>query len=392
MMYLKDEGIAFIEENYRERIIPDINRAFDWEKSGFPPDFLTILTKWGILTSSGDLNDSFLKDLLAQPIEKLADKWTWVGMYLDMGRMVCCYERERKKWKATCAKMGYAKRTYYGEKRRKYLEFHHIDVLMKEYPPGTVILEQACKSDREMHALLKTYKDLFLSWNSCLERFIRYEMIDVELKVQIKRGFQLEVCPYCNRQYITSYQVSKKQHVTADLDHFYPQSLFPLLALSLYNLVPVCLVCNRLIKKDSFGNIWNPYRNGFSDLVHFEVDNPRNVDALVGNNDEFTLRLKNDAPEDSSDFEVTENTIQFFGLEEIYQSHKQFVRELLHKKHAYNETYLRKLQDIFRKAGVGRTDANLILYGFEMEKDKIGERILGKLTFDIVGDAQSQHP
>ena len=136
-----------------------------------------------------------------------------------------------------------------------------------------------------------------------------------------------------------------------------------------------------MVKKDSFGNIWNPYRAGFSDLVHFEVDDPQNVQALVGNNDEFTLKLKNDAPEGSSEFEVAESTIRFFGLEEIYQSHKQFVRELLHKKHAYNEAYLRQLQDIFQKAGVGMADANLILYGFEMDKDRIGERILGKRLY-----------
>ena len=37
-------------------------------------------------------------------------------------------------------------------------------------------------------------------------------------------------------------------------------------------------------------------------------------------------------------------------------------------------------------------DANLILYGFEMDKDRIGERILGKLTYDIVGDSRRQHP
>lgn len=387
MMYLKDEGIALIEESYKKRISPYIKGEFDREKSGFPADFLATLSKWDILTSSGTLNDSFLEDLLSWPIEKLADKWTWAGMYLDMGRMVCCYEREREKWKATCAKMGYTRRTYYVEKRREYLEYHHFDALLKEYPRGTVRPEQACKSDREMYILLKAYKDLFMEWNDCLKRIIRYEMIDAELKIQIKQAFRLEVCPYCNRQYITSYQTSEKQYVTADLDHFYPQSLFALLALSLYNLVPVCLVCNRLIKKDSFGNIWNPYRAGFSDLVHFEVDNPQNVDALVGNNDEFTLKLKNDAQESSSDFEVTENTIHFFELEEIYQSHKQFVRELLHKKHAYNETYLRELQNIFRKAGIGRADANLILYGSEMDKNKIGERILGKLTFDIVGKA-----
>lgn len=379
-MYLKNEGIAFIEEGYKKKIIPDIKEAFKREKSSFSVDFLTALTKGSILDSCGTLNDGFLEDLLTQPLEELAVRWNWV-------RMVYCYERERKKWRNICRKKEVGKRTYYTKKRLEYLERYNIDVLVVEYPVRSVTPEQVSKSDREMSELLKAYKTVFLGWNDCLNHFIKYEMIDADLKIQIKQAFHLEVCPYCNRQYITSFQASKKQYVTADLDHFYPQSKFPLLALSLYNLVPACLVCNRLIKRDSFGNIWNPYRAGFADMVHFEVDNPQNVNALIGNNDEFTLRLKNDASEDDSDFEVTENTIQFFELEEIYQSHKHFVRELLYKKHAYNETYLRELQDIFRKAGIGRVDSNLILYGFEMDKTKIGERILGKLTFDIVGNA-----
>lgn len=386
-MYLKNEGIAFIEKDYKEKIIPSIKEAFEREKSSFSTDFLAALTKSFILDSCGTLNDRFLADLLSQPLEELAVLWNWVRMYLDMGRMVYCYERERKKWKNICKKKRVEKRTYYTKKRWEYLERYHIAVLVAEYPVRTVTPEQASKSDREMNELLKAYKTVFLGWNDCLNRFVKYEMIDAELKIQIKQAFHLEVCPYCNRQYITSFQASRKQYVTADLDHFYPQSRFPLLALSLYNLVPACLVCNRLIKRDGFGNIWNPYRAGFADQVHFEVDNPQNVNALIGNNDEFTLRLKNDALENDSDFEVTENTIQFFELEEIYQSHKQFVRELLYKKHAYNETYLRELQDIFRKAGIDRVDTNLILYGFEMDKAKIGERILGKLTFDIVGNA-----
>lgn len=390
MMYLKDEGIAIIEEDYRQKIIPNIKKAFHREKPDFPAAFVAALTKGNILDGSGALDGSFLDALLSRPIEELAYKWAWAGIYLDMGRMVYCYGREYEKWKAACREMGHARHIYYKEKRREYLKFHNIGTIIAEYPLRTVTPEQACESDKEILILLGAYKDLFEGWNGYLERFVRYDMIDAGLKIQLKQAFQLEVCPYCNRQYITSFQASRKQYVTADLDHFYPQSLFPLLALSLYNLIPVCLVCNRMVKKDGFGNIWNPYRAGFSDLVHFEVDNPKNVQALVGNNDEFTLKLKNDAPQGSSDFEVTENTIRFFRLEEIYQSHKQFVRELLHKKHAYNETYLRQLQDIFQKAGVGMAGANLILYGSEMDKDRIGERILGKLTYDIVGDTRQE--
>ena len=62
MMYLKDKGIALIEEDYRKRIIPDIKKAFVQESPGFPPDFLVALAKSGILADrkSTRLNSSHI--------------------------------------------------------------------------------------------------------------------------------------------------------------------------------------------------------------------------------------------------------------------------------------------------------------------------------------------
>ncbi len=74
MMHLKDEGIALIEEGYRKRIISDIEDAFGREKLRIPAAFLAILTKWGIMDSSGALDGGFLEDLLSRPIEELEAK------------------------------------------------------------------------------------------------------------------------------------------------------------------------------------------------------------------------------------------------------------------------------------------------------------------------------
>ena len=52
---------------------------------------------------------------------------------------------------------------------------------------------------------------------------------------------EIEVCPYCQRNYISSYEENNSKKTTADLDHFYPKSLYPFLALSLYNFIIVDL-------------------------------------------------------------------------------------------------------------------------------------------------------
>lgn len=60
----------------------------------------------------------------------------------------------------------------------------------------------------------------------------------------------------CTKAVLQSYinEGDKKVNVrivhAAKLDHFYPKSLYPFFALSLYNLIPVCGTCN-LVKSDN---------------------------------------------------------------------------------------------------------------------------------------------
>lgn len=61
--------------------------------------------------------------------------------------------------------------------------------------------------------------------------------------------YTIKTCIYCNRTYINSYEISKGvKKRQFDLDHFIPKSKCPLFALSLYNFVPSCQVCNSRIK------------------------------------------------------------------------------------------------------------------------------------------------
>lgn len=73
--------------------------------------------------------------------------------------------------------------------------------------------------------------------------------------------YMIKTCVYCNSAYINSYEISKgikKQQF--DLDHFIPKSACPLFALSLYNFVPSCQVCNSRIKNSKlyYEDIKNP--------------------------------------------------------------------------------------------------------------------------------------
>jgi hypothetical protein len=65
-------------------------------------------------------------------------------------------------------------------------------------------------------------------------------------------------CVYCNRQY--TFNIVRDGGKNNDnriarpaLDHWFPKSLFPLMSLSYYNLIPSCTVCNSSAKADG---IW----------------------------------------------------------------------------------------------------------------------------------------
>ncbi|MDQ7066856.1 MAG: hypothetical protein Q9M40_01995 [Sulfurimonas sp.] len=55
---------------------------------------------------------------------------------------------------------------------------------------------------------------------------------------KLVKSLNLSVCPYCNRN--TIYNITNKNRRTSDLDHFYPKSKYPFLAVSFYNLIPSC--------------------------------------------------------------------------------------------------------------------------------------------------------
>lgn len=84
-------------------------------------------------------------------------------------------------------------------------------------------------------------------------------------------------CPYCNSRKVDS----REKIVGGELDHFYPKSIIPLLALCLYNFVPACEKCNN-IKRDKLF-FQSPYDLSYDiETVHFQSTyNPIRLDDDV---------------------------------------------------------------------------------------------------------------
>lgn len=73
----------------------------------------------------------------------------------------------------------------------------------------------------------------------------------------------VEICPYCNRNYITTYQYGRQ----SEMDHFWPKSRYPYFGISLLNLIPCCKPCNHG-KGEKVAGLY-PYSEGFGKDINF---------------------------------------------------------------------------------------------------------------------------
>lgn len=128
----------------------------------------------------------------------------------------------------------------------------------------------------------------------------------------------IRVCPYCNRQYITSYYEDSEK-TTADVDHYYPKSLYPFLQMNIYNMIPSCNVCNSKTKRDNDMRHLYPYIDSSESLCFGLLLN--SVENMYSGVSDIFL-------ETNGNFRA-ENSIRVFKLCEIYQAHRREAGEVL---------------------------------------------------------------
>lgn len=107
------------------------------------------------------------------------------------------------------------------------------------------------------------------------------------------------VCPYCNRSYIfTVKKDARNGKARPQYDHFFPKSIYPYLAVSMYNLVPSCAVCNGGKSdvdsfKDKKRRYLNPYVEGYGTKTVLQITPKKKKDRIhsyVGLAEEYTVK------------------------------------------------------------------------------------------------------
>jgi hypothetical protein len=189
----------------------------------------------------------------------------------------------------------------------------------------------------------------------------------------------IETCTYCNRNYTLDFK--NLTNARAQLDHWFPKSEFPILALSFYNLIPSCHSCNHIKGKandydwlTALDNQNHPYLNksDFSFSFKFEKYNKPKV----------TVK-----PKDLK----TENTINFNKTKEIYeaQSGKE-LKDLLDLRYKYSKNYLDILcNETFKGLRLSQEEAYRMIFGIVTEERNFHKRPFSKFKKDIIEELKN---
>lgn len=210
----------------------------------------------------------------------------------------------------------------------------------------------------------KTYK---ISFNNLKKIFNSlYTKYRKTYARQLVEDLEITVCPYCNRNFINN----TEKYAMAQFDHFFPKSKYPMLALSLYNLIPCCPQCNhnKLEKELSY----SPYNKEFTTdkLLRFNII-PEFVDGF-----EIGIEAKN---------EIIKENIDKLLLKEAYAVHKPLVKEIYLKVKMYSDCYIQSLNNMVMDSVINiDMTFDELWYGNYLTEDKYYLRPLSKLTHDMI--------
>jgi len=190
-----------------------------------------------------------------------------------------------------------------------------------------------------------------------------------------EKQVEVHVCYFCNIEYINKFTThNKKVKNGFTLDHYLDKGKYPYLALSLYNLIPSCYVCNSKVKGRNEVNTLSPTSSSFDfhEKVKFKTF-MKNENLQIVVDEDFSLLLK----EDFSD--IYAQYIKVFELDGRYAYHKYKVIEMINKRKEYPDSRIRELAHLIQKT---EEEVKQDLFG-EYFNEELYKRPLSKLIRDI---------
>lgn len=189
----------------------------------------------------------------------------------------------------------------------------------------------------------------------------------------LAKNLDIPTCPYCNRTYTkTVITKNREKIIRPEFDHWFPKNQYPLLALSFYNLIPSCHICNSNVKGETefkLDSHFHPY-NSVSNLKARFSYNYKSYD-------DYKIKI-------NTEDKFSRNSVEAFQLENIYQAHEDEVKDLIKIRQAYSDKYIEILNDSLKGVNLSKEEVYRLAFGVHYEDDKFDRRPLSKLKKDIL--------
>lgn len=207
--------------------------------------------------------------------------------------------------------------------------------------------------------------------------------------IELLMGKGLQYCPYCNTKMLEAYPVVSDGdgYHKGPLDHFYDKSDYPYLALSIYNLIPVCERCNNLkgYKSATLKTHSHPFKDDFHDLEVFEAKSAKPIAALFGPKGagDIAIKLsgrgKRRSPAASALAALVEIESRY-NLAPV----KAVAGKVLRSGERYKSLGAKFVQGLVSLKGVSELDAIAEEFGVKVDGSDINSQEFGKLRNDLM--------
>jgi hypothetical protein len=196
-------------------------------------------------------------------------------------------------------------------------------------------------------------------------------------------NLNIRTCLYCNRQY-TLTVINKDQITRPEFDHYFDQGTYPLLALSIYNLIPSCHICNSTLKHTrpfDLDNYVHPYVNKDVLKQYRYTYLPHDVTSILGGSSKLQVKIVSEGQPDSVKIN---NTKEVFKLEDVFNGHTEALTDLFDIRYKLSERYLEELMKTYKHLGINREEIYKLAFGVHYSEDDFVRRPFSKIKKDIL--------
>ena len=185
------------------------------------------------------------------------------------------------------------------------------------------------------------------------------------------KAMDINVCVYCNAQLTHTVIRDSKKTIRPQIDHFFPQSRFPMFALSFYNMIPSCQVCNS-IKRAEFcdlDKIYHPYVDVRSDF------------RFIWRYNKLWMAYGS---------EKAENTAKMLHTEDVYNMYVGVAEKIVEKVQDYDPVYIDDIMELMNRHRPKnkQLDKEMVIrriYDY-VPKEECFDTPLGEMRHDILED------